>query len=115
MPWARRNCAVPMTVLNTMRPALNVFKDAVDARIASGDKKDEALLKEIQKLIKESKAIRSKATATARSGSMGRQARTVQLLDTPLAVWDRKEGQAVRRRRAPAEIAAAPRSSSRTT
>ena len=53
------NCAVPMTVLNTIvAEQLNDFKAAVDARIASGDKKDDAILKELQKLIAESKAIR---------------------------------------------------------
>ena len=43
------NCAVPMTVLNTIvAEQLNMFKAGVDERIAAGDKKDEALLKEIQ-------------------------------------------------------------------
>ena len=53
------NCAVPMTVLNTIvAEQLNMFKASVDARIKGGDKKDDAILKELQHLIKESKAIR---------------------------------------------------------
>ena len=53
------NCAVPMTVLNTIvAEQLAAFKIAVDARIESGDKKDDAILKELQKLITESKSIR---------------------------------------------------------
>ena len=53
------NCAVPMTVLNTIvAEQLNMFKAAVDARIKGGDKKDDALLKELQQLIKDHKAIR---------------------------------------------------------
>ncbi len=53
------NCAHPMTVLNTMMAKqLDDFANAVDKRIASGLKKDEAILKELQVLIKESKSVR---------------------------------------------------------
>jgi glutamine synthetase len=53
------NCAIPMTVLNAIvSEQLEAFKVAVDARIDAGDKKDEAILKELQVLITESKAIR---------------------------------------------------------
>ncbi len=53
------NCASAMIALNSIvAKQLREFKKAVDARIEKGDKKDEALLKEIQKLIKESKHIR---------------------------------------------------------
>lgn len=53
------NCAVPMTVLNTIvSEQLELFKVAVDGRIESGDKKDDAILKELQKLIAQSKSIR---------------------------------------------------------
>ena len=46
------NCAFPMTVLNTIvAEQLEEFKTEVDARMAGGDKKDDALLKELQKLI----------------------------------------------------------------
>ena len=89
------NCAVPMTVLNTIvAEQLNLFKDAVDARIASGDKKDEALLKEIQKLIKESKAIRFEGNGYGQEWVDEAAKRGLSnLLDTPsaLAVWERKE------------------------
>lgn len=53
------NCSSAMIVLNTiMAKQLQEFKVAVDARIKKGDSKDEAILKELQKLIKESKKIR---------------------------------------------------------
>lgn len=53
------NCAIPMTVLNAIvSEQLEAFKVAVDARIEAGDRKDEAILKELQVLITESKAIR---------------------------------------------------------
>ena len=89
------NCAVPMTVLNTiMADQLNMFKVAVDARIDAGDKKDEALLKEIQKLIKESKSIRFEGNGYGQEWVDEAAKRGLSnLLDTPsaLAVWDRKE------------------------
>ncbi|HNR85039.1 MAG TPA: glutamine synthetase III [Taishania sp.] len=53
------NCGHPMFVMNTiMAKQLKEFKIAVDKRIEKGDGKDEAILKELQKLIKESKKIR---------------------------------------------------------
>ncbi len=53
------NCAQAMTVLNTiMANQLVEFKKNVDERIAGGDKKDEAILRELQKLITASKKIR---------------------------------------------------------
>lgn len=53
------NCATPMIALNTIiAKQLQEFKKSTDARIKKGEKKDMALLKEIQKLIKESKIIR---------------------------------------------------------
>ncbi len=53
------NCANSMIALNVIvAKQLNDFKKAVDLRIGSGLKKDEAILQELQKLIKESKAIR---------------------------------------------------------
>ncbi len=53
------NCATPMITLNTiMTKQLKAFKVAVDARIKKGEKKDIAILKELQKIIKESKSIR---------------------------------------------------------
>jgi len=89
------NCAVPMTVLNTiMAQQLKDFKVAVDARIAKGDKKDEALLKEIQKLIKESKSIRFEGNGYGQEWVEEAAERGLSnLLDTPsaLAVWEQKE------------------------
>jgi len=53
------NCANAMITLNTIvANRLIQFKKDVDARIAKGDDKDEAILKELQRLIKQSKAIR---------------------------------------------------------
>jgi glutamine synthetase len=53
------NCAQPMIVLNTiMAQQLKDFKISVDKRIKGGDGKDEAILKELQSLIKASKKIR---------------------------------------------------------
>jgi len=53
------NCAQAMTVLNTIiANQLIEFKKEVDQRISGGDKKDEAILRELQKLITASKKIR---------------------------------------------------------
>ncbi|WP_343632483.1 glutamine synthetase III [Fluviicola sp.] len=53
------NCASAMIVLNTiMAKQLQLFKASVDARIEKGESKDEAILKELQILIKDSKKIR---------------------------------------------------------
>jgi len=53
------NCASAMIALNAiMAKQLREFKKSVDARIDKGDSKDEAILKELQKLIKASKKIR---------------------------------------------------------
>jgi glutamine synthetase len=53
------NCSSAMVAINAIvAKQLIDFKKSVDARIDKGDKKDEAILKELQKLIKESKKIR---------------------------------------------------------
>lgn len=53
------NCASAMIVINTIvANQLIEFKKSVDKRIEKGEGKDEAILKELQKLIKESKKIR---------------------------------------------------------
>lgn len=53
------NCGSAMAALNTIvANQLRLFKIAVDKKIEGGMNKDEAILKELQKLIKESKAIR---------------------------------------------------------
>ena len=89
------NCAVPMTVLNTIvAEQLNMFKASVDARIKSGDKKDDAILKELQLLIKESKAIRFEGNGYGEEWVKEAKKRGLSnLKDTPTAleVWGRKE------------------------
>jgi glutamine synthetase len=53
------NCANSMIALNVIvANQLKIFKKDVDKRIDKGMKKDESILQELQKLIKESKAIR---------------------------------------------------------
>jgi len=53
------NCGHAMIVLNTiMAKQLQDFKKSVDVRIDKGEAKDEAILKELQQLIKDSKKIR---------------------------------------------------------
>ncbi|MFN5734847.1 MAG: glutamine synthetase type III, partial [Flavobacteriales bacterium] len=53
------NCASAMIVINTIvANQLIKFKKAVDARMDKGEGKDEAILKELQVLIKASKKIR---------------------------------------------------------
>lgn len=53
------NCSQAMIAINTiMAKQLKEFKKSVDSRIAKGLKKDEAILKELQDLIKASKKIR---------------------------------------------------------
>lgn len=53
------NCGVPMAALNTIvADQLISFAKDVDKQIEAGVKKDEAILKELQKLIKSSKRIR---------------------------------------------------------
>jgi glutamine synthetase len=52
------NCALPMTVLNTIvAEQLGMFKAEVDEYIKGGDYKDVAILKVLRKTIKESKQI----------------------------------------------------------
>ena len=89
------NCAVPMTVLNTIvADQLNAFKAAVDARIQGGDKKDDALLKELQQLIKNHKAIRFEGNGYGDAWVKEAKKRGLSnLTDTPtaLSVWGRKE------------------------
>lgn len=92
---SQANCALPMIVLNTIvADQLNAFKVSVDKRIAKGDKRDEALLKELQKLIKESKAIRFEGDGYSDEWVVEAEKRGLSnLIDTPAAleVWGRKE------------------------
>ena len=53
------NCATPMIALNTIiAKQLQEFKKSVDSKIKKGEKKDMAILKELQQMIKDSKKIR---------------------------------------------------------
>lgn len=88
------NCSSAMIVLNTiMAKQLILFKEAVDARIAKGDSKDEAILKELQKLIKESKKIRFEGNGYGEEWVKEAEKRGLSnLKDTPraLKVWSNK-------------------------
>ena len=85
------NCSSAMIVLNTiMAKQLGDFKTNVDARIKKGDSKDEAILKELQKLIKESKKIRFEGNGYGEEWVKEAKKRGLSnLKDTPraLQVW----------------------------
>jgi glutamine synthetase len=89
------NCSSAMIVLNTiMAKQLKEFKKSVDARIKKGDSKDEAILKELQKLIKESKKIRFEGNGYGEEWVKEAKKRGLSnLKDTPraLQVWGNKE------------------------
>ncbi|MDP4586581.1 MAG: glutamine synthetase type III, partial [Flavobacteriales bacterium] len=89
------NCAHAMTVLNTIvAKQLEEFKISVDKRIAGGDKKDEAILKELQVLIKQSKSIRFEGNGYSDEWVVEAKKRGLSnLINTPqaLEVWERKE------------------------
>lgn len=89
------NCASAMIVLNTiMANQLQIFKKSVDARIEKGDGKDEAILKELQKLIKESKKIRFEGNGYGEEWVKEAEKRGLSnLKDTPraLQIWEKKE------------------------
>ncbi|MEJ6795842.1 MAG: glutamine synthetase III [Flavobacteriales bacterium] len=91
------NCANAMIVVNTIvANQLNKFKVEVDKRISTGVKKDEAILKEIQKLIKESKAIRFEGNGYGEEWVKEAKKRGLSnLKDTPsaLKVWKNKKVQ----------------------
>jgi glutamine synthetase len=91
------NCANAMTALNTiMAEQLNEFKKNVDARIEKGEKKDEALLKELQKMIKASKDVRFEGNGYSDEWVKEAKKRGLSnLINTPqaLSVWARKDVQ----------------------
>lgn len=93
------NCANAMIVLNTIvAHRLIQFKKDVDARIAKGDDKDEAILKELQRLIKMSKPIRFEGNGYGEEWVKEAAKRGLSnLKDTPsaLKVWKKKEVQKV--------------------
>lgn len=89
------NCSSAMIVINTiMANQLNGFKANVDARIKKGDGKDEAILKELQQLIKESKKIRFEGNGYGEEWVKEAKKRGLSnLRDTPraLGVWSDKK------------------------
>jgi glutamine synthetase len=89
------NCASAMIVLNTiMAKQLKDFKKSVDDRITKGEAKDEAILKELQKLIKESKKIRFEGNGYGEEWVKDAEKRGLKnLKDTPraLQVWGDKK------------------------
>jgi glutamine synthetase len=84
-----------MTVLNTIiANQLIEFKKNVDAQINQGEKKDEAILRELQVLIKESKKIRFEGNGYGDEWVQEAKKRGLSnLVDTPraLEVWSKKE------------------------
>lgn len=89
------NCAHAMTVLNTIvANQLIDFKKKVDALIEKGEKKDEAILRELQVLIKASKKIRFEGNGYGDEWVKEAEKRGLSnVKDTPRAldVWDKKE------------------------
>jgi glutamine synthetase len=89
------NCALPMTVLNTIvAEQLNLFKVSVDKRIDKGSGKDVAILKELQVLIKQSKAIRFEGNGYGDEWvkeAMKRGLSNLKTTPEALTVWGRKE------------------------
>lgn len=89
------NCSSAMIVLNTiMANQLQDFKKHVDARIDKGESKDEAILKELQKLIKDSKKIRFEGNGYGDEWVKEAEKRGLSnLKDTPraLKVWGDKK------------------------
>lgn len=89
------NCALPMTVLNTIvAEQLDKFKVSVDKRISKGVGKDESILKELQVLIKQSKNIRFEGNGYGDEWLKEAKKRGLSNLKTTpeaLTVWGRKE------------------------
>ena len=89
------NCALPMTVLNTIvADQLEKFKVSVDQRIHKGVGKDEAILKELQVLITQSKNIRFEGNGYGVEWLKEAKKRGLSNLKTTpeaLTVWGRKE------------------------
>ena len=89
------NCASAMIVINTiMANQLIQFKKDVDARIKKGNSKDEAILKELQVLIKASKKIRFEGNGYGDEWVKAAEKRGLSnLRDTPraLQVWGDKK------------------------
>jgi glutamine synthetase len=93
------NCAGPMTVLNTIVASqLRSFKKQVDALIAKGTKKDEAILRVLRDLIAESRSIRFEGNGYGEEWVKEAAQRGLSnIKDTPRAldVWEHKETKAL--------------------
>jgi len=89
------NCSKAMTILNTIvANQLILFKKNVDTRIEKGDSKDEAIFKEIQQMIKDSKKIRFEGNGYGEEWVKEAEKRGLSnFKDTPsaLKVWGKKE------------------------
>ena len=89
------NCAQAMMVLNTIvAKQLIKFKANVDQQIEAGEKRDEAILKELQTIIKASKKIRFEGNGYGEEWAQEAEKRGLSnLKDTPRAldVYARKE------------------------
>ncbi|MFM7636980.1 MAG: glutamine synthetase III [Crocinitomicaceae bacterium] len=89
------NCGSAMIVLNTiMAKQLKEFKKSVEKRIDKGESKDEAILKELQVMIKESKKIRFEGNGYGDEWVKDADKRGLaNLKDTPraLKVWHDKK------------------------
>jgi glutamine synthetase len=89
------NCGSSMIVLNTIvAKQLKDFKKSVDSRISKGEAKDEAILKELQVLIKNSKKIRFEGNGYGAEWVKEAEKRGLSnLKDTPraLKVWHDKK------------------------
>jgi glutamine synthetase len=89
------NCGSAMIVLNTiMANQLKEFKKLVDTRIEKGESKDEAILKELQSIIKASKKIRFEGNGYGDEWVKEAEKRGLSnLKDTPraLQVWHDKK------------------------
>tara|TARA_Y100000385_G_C13064446_1_gene626017 strand:- start:228 stop:1940 length:1713 start_codon:yes stop_codon:yes gene_type:complete len=82
------NCSAAMVAINAIvAKQLIDFKKDVDERIGKGDKKDEAILKELQKLITESKSIRFEGNGYGEEWVKEAQKRGLSnFMDTPRAL-----------------------------
>jgi glutamine synthetase len=91
------NCGVPMMALNAIvANQLHNFADKIDAEIGKGVKKDEAILKELQKLIKESKKIRFEGNGYGEEWVKEAKKRGLKnVKDTPTALMALREKAAV--------------------
>ncbi len=89
------NCASAMIVVNTIvANQLKIFKKDVDARLEKGEAKDEAILKELQTMIKASKKIRFEGNGYGEEWVKEAEKRGLSnLKDTPraLKVWSDKK------------------------